>query len=64
VDDRLRNVEAADALGISAILYNPAPQEGRGHRYTIVRSLAELGKLLLAPARAGSAPGPLTKTEL
>lgn len=46
VDDRLRNVEAADALGISAVLFNPAPQECRGHRCTIVRSLAELGRLL------------------
>jgi len=48
VDDRLRNVEAAGALGMASILYNPAPQECRGHRHTIARSLAELGRLLLS----------------
>ena len=42
VDDRLRNIEAADALGITAILFNPAPQDVLGHGYTIVRTFAEL----------------------
>jgi FMN phosphatase YigB (HAD superfamily) len=42
VDDRLRNIEAADTLGITAILFNPAQQESQGHRYTIVRNFPEL----------------------
>lgn len=46
VDDRLRNIEAANALGIMAILFNPAPQESQGHRYTIVRTFPELLNVL------------------
>jgi HAD superfamily hydrolase (TIGR01509 family) len=42
VDDRLRNIRAADMLGFSAILFNPAPQESQGHDYSIVRSFPEL----------------------
>jgi putative hydrolase of the HAD superfamily len=42
VDDRLRNIRAAAALGFSAILFNPAPQESQGHDHTIVRSFPEL----------------------
>ena len=46
VDDRLRNVEAAAALGMKAILFNPAPQESRGHNYPVVQSFPELLTLL------------------
>jgi HAD superfamily hydrolase (TIGR01509 family) len=49
VDDRLRNIEAADALGITAILFNPAPQESQGHKYAIVRTFAELLNVLQRP---------------
>jgi HAD superfamily hydrolase (TIGR01509 family) len=48
VDDRLRNIQAADALGIRAILFNPAPQESLGHNYAIIRNFAELQKTLMA----------------
>jgi len=41
VDDRLRNVKAADAMGITSILFNPTPQETQGHEYRIVRNFAE-----------------------
>jgi putative hydrolase of the HAD superfamily len=46
VDDRLRNIQAAEALGITAILFNPAPQESQGHRYPVVRTFAELSRVL------------------
>jgi len=46
VDDRLMNVRAADALGIGVILFNPAPQEMQGHTYPLVRSFAELQRIL------------------
>jgi HAD superfamily hydrolase (TIGR01509 family) len=46
VDDRLRNVVAADKLGIAPILFNPAPQEMLGHRYKTVLSFAELQMIL------------------
>jgi HAD superfamily hydrolase (TIGR01509 family) len=42
VDDRLKNIRAADALGITAILFNPAPQDLQGHDYPIVATFAEL----------------------
>ena len=46
VDDRLRNIEAADALGITALLFNPAPQDSQGHNYSIARTFAELSNVL------------------
>jgi HAD superfamily hydrolase (TIGR01509 family) len=46
VDDRLRNIEAAEALGITPILFNPAPQESHGHKYKIVRTFTELSGVL------------------
>jgi HAD superfamily hydrolase (TIGR01509 family) len=46
VDDRVRNIAAADALGIAAILFNPAPEDSQGHDYTTVRTLAELQEVL------------------
>ncbi len=46
VDDRLRNVAAAAALGIKPILFNPVPQEMLGHNYTVVRNFAELRSVL------------------
>jgi HAD superfamily hydrolase (TIGR01509 family) len=46
VDDRLRNVRAADSLGIHAVLFNPAPEEAQGHSYTVAGNLAELLSLL------------------
>ncbi len=46
VDDRLRNVVAADALGITSILFNPAPQEMHGHKYPIAGNFAELKAML------------------
>jgi len=46
VDDRLRNVKAADEMGISSILFKPAPQESGGHGYRIATSFAELLRLL------------------
>lgn len=45
-DDRLRNIEAADALGIRGILFNPAPAESQGHPYPIVRTFPELQTFL------------------
>ena len=49
VDDRLRNIKAADALGITAILYNPAPEESQGHEYAIARTFPELLNVLCYP---------------
>ncbi|HTY62929.1 MAG TPA: HAD family phosphatase [Acidobacteriota bacterium] len=46
VDDRLRNVKAADEMGISAILFKPAPGETSGHGYRIATSFAELLRFL------------------
>jgi HAD superfamily hydrolase (TIGR01509 family) len=46
VDDRLRNVRAADSLGIHAVLFNPEPEESQGHSYTVARNFAELLSLL------------------
>jgi putative hydrolase of the HAD superfamily len=46
VDDRLRNIAAADALGIAPILFNPVPQEREGHKYTTVSTFAELQGIL------------------
>jgi putative hydrolase of the HAD superfamily len=46
VDDRLRNIRAAEALGITALLFNPAPQELQGHGYQVVRTFAELSGVL------------------
>ena len=42
VDDRLRNVKAAEAMGIPAILFKPAPQDAQGHAYRLARTFAEL----------------------
>jgi phosphoglycolate phosphatase-like HAD superfamily hydrolase len=42
VDDRLRNIEAAGSIGIASVLFNPAPEESRGHIYPIAKSFAEL----------------------
>jgi HAD superfamily hydrolase (TIGR01549 family) len=46
VDDRLRNIEAANALGIHGILFNPVPEESRGHGYPIARTFSELRTVL------------------
>lgn len=42
VDDRLRNAKAADALGITAILFNPSPEDSQNHEYKIARSFSEI----------------------
>jgi HAD superfamily hydrolase (TIGR01549 family) len=42
VDDRLRNIEAANALGINTVLFNPDPGELQGHHYPIAKTFAEL----------------------
>ena len=42
VDDRLRNVAAADAFGMRCVLYNPAPEESRGHKFAIARTFDQL----------------------
>jgi len=42
VDDRVRNVSAADAPGISSVLYNPAPEELLGHEFAIAKIFKEL----------------------
>jgi HAD superfamily hydrolase (TIGR01509 family) len=42
LDDRLRNIEAAYALGIQGILFNPAPEDSQGHTFPIVRNFSEL----------------------
>jgi putative hydrolase of the HAD superfamily len=49
VDDRLRNIEAANALGIRTVLFNPVPEEWHGHEYRIVKSFAELLAVLDNP---------------
>jgi FMN phosphatase YigB (HAD superfamily) len=46
LDDRLRNIEAANSLGIQGILFNPAPEDSQGHTHTIVRNFAELMSFL------------------
>ena len=46
VDDRLRNIEAAHALGITGILFKPSPQDSQGHAYTVVRAFPELINVL------------------
>jgi HAD superfamily hydrolase (TIGR01509 family) len=46
VDDRPRNIAAADALGMAAILFNPTPEDSQSHNYTTVRTLAELQEIL------------------
>jgi HAD superfamily hydrolase (TIGR01509 family) len=46
VDDRLRNVASAAALGIFSVLFNPAPEETEGHRYPIAQNFFELLSLL------------------
>jgi HAD superfamily hydrolase (TIGR01509 family) len=46
VDDRVRNIAAAGALGIQTILFNPAPEDSQGHNFTTVRTLAELQDVL------------------
>jgi HAD superfamily hydrolase (TIGR01509 family) len=46
VDDRLRNIAAADALGIGTILFNPTPEDAQGHNYTTVKTLAEIQDVL------------------
>jgi HAD superfamily hydrolase (TIGR01509 family) len=46
VDDRGRNIAAADALGIQTILFNPAPEDSQGHNFTTVQTLAELQDVL------------------
>ncbi len=46
VDDRGRNISAAHALGIGTILFNPTPEDSRGHNYATVRSLPELQEVL------------------
>jgi putative hydrolase of the HAD superfamily len=47
VDDRLRNITAADALGIKVVLFNPAPEDQQGHNYPIARTFPELQNVLL-----------------
>ena len=42
VDDRLRNIEAANALGIRGVLFKPEPGDTQGHGYPVVNSFAEL----------------------
>jgi HAD superfamily hydrolase (TIGR01509 family) len=46
VDDRPRNIAAAEALGIATVLFNPAPEDSQGHTFTTVRTLPELLKVL------------------
>jgi HAD superfamily hydrolase (TIGR01509 family) len=46
VDDRPRNIAAANTLGIQTILFNPTPEDSRGHNYTTARTLPELQELL------------------
>jgi HAD superfamily hydrolase (TIGR01509 family) len=46
VDDRLRNIEAAAALGIRSVLFKPEPEEMPGHKYPIAMDFAELFRLL------------------
>jgi putative hydrolase of the HAD superfamily len=53
VDDRLRNAQGAEALGITAILFNPAPQESQGGEIPIVRTFAELLSVIYDGPRLG-----------
>jgi len=46
VDDRLRNIEAANSLGIRGILFNPAMADSQGHSYPIARDFSELRSVL------------------
>jgi len=46
VDDRLRNIKAAAALGMYGVLFNPAPADSLDHAYPIVRTFAELRTVL------------------
>lgn len=46
VDDRLRNVKAAKALGIRSVLFNPVPPEAQGHEFPIAKTFAELLSIL------------------
>jgi HAD superfamily hydrolase (TIGR01509 family) len=48
VDDRLRNIEAAAALGMGAILFKPAPEEMQGHKHPIAQNFHELLSVLQA----------------
>jgi len=46
VDDRLRNIEAGDALGIHGFLFNPSPADTREHSFPMARTFAELRAFL------------------
>jgi HAD superfamily hydrolase (TIGR01509 family) len=46
VDDRLRNIEAANSIGIRSILFNPAPEESNNHRFPVARTFPELSALM------------------
>ncbi len=46
VDDRLRNIEAAARLGITGILFKPAPEDSQGHMHPIARTFGELSNIL------------------
>ena len=46
VDDRPRNIAAADAIGMATILFNPTPEDSQGHTHPTVRTLPELKKVL------------------
>jgi putative hydrolase of the HAD superfamily len=46
IDDRLRNIKAADALGIHTALFCPALEESEGHNYSIAGNFGELLSLL------------------
>jgi len=42
VDDRLRNIEAANSIGIQCVLFNPAPEESHDHKFPIAGNFSEL----------------------
>jgi len=46
VDDRLRNIEAAARLGITGILFRPAPEDSQEHMQPITRTFAELSSAI------------------
>jgi putative hydrolase of the HAD superfamily len=46
VDDRLRNIDAAEALGINTILFKPVPEEMHGHKHPIAQNFRELLSVL------------------
>jgi HAD superfamily hydrolase (TIGR01509 family) len=48
VDDRLRNIEAAAALGMGAILFKPEAEEMHGHKHPIAQNFQELLSVLQA----------------